>query len=75
MYIYVYIYIYKADKGSFIVVCDCEDYIVETEKQLCDKNVYSDVNFESKILQDLAEKSNEIFEHLKRKGKGNRKRT
>ena len=50
-------------------VWDREDYIVEAEKQLSDKNMYRDVNFKSKILQDLAEISNDIFKNLKRKGK------
>ena len=59
----------KADKGSCVVVWDREDYISEAEKQLSDKNVYRDVNFKSKILQDLAETSNNIFKNLKRKGK------
>ena len=46
---------------------DLKDYIAEEEKQLNDKNVYRDVNFKSKILQDLAEIN--IFRNLKRKGK------
>ena len=57
------------DKGSCVVVWDCDDYIAEAEKQLSDKNVYSDVNFNSEILQNLAETSNDIFKNLKRKGK------
>ena len=57
------------DKSSCVVVWDCDDYIADTEKQLSDKNVYSDVNFNSKILQNLAETSNDIFKNLKRKGK------
>ena len=57
------------DKGSCVVVWDCDDYIAEAEKQLSDKNVYSDVNFNSEILQNLAETSNDIFKNLKRKDK------
>ena len=57
------------DKGSCVVVWDREDYIAEAEKQLSDKNVYRDVNFKRKILQDFAETSNDIFKNLKRKEK------
>ena len=35
----------KADKGSTVVVWDCNDYILEAEKQLSDANVYKDVSF------------------------------
>ena len=34
------IVIKKADKGSCEVVWDCEDYLLEAQKQLQDKNVY-----------------------------------
>ena len=46
-----------------------EDYTAEAEKLLRDKSVYRYVNFKSKILQHLAETSNDIFKNLKRKGK------
>ena len=59
----------KACKGSCVVAWDREDYIAEAEKQLSDKSLHRDVNFKSKILQDLAETSNDIFRDLKRKGK------
>ena len=59
----------KVDKGSCVVVWDRDDYIVEAEKQLSDKNAYRDVNFNCKILQNLAETSNDIFKNFKRKGK------
>ena len=59
----------KACKGSCVVACYREDYIAEAEKQLSDKSLHRDVNFKSKILQDLAETSNDIFRDLKRKGK------
>ena len=58
----------KADKGSSLVVWDRYDYIAETEKQLKDQNVYKDVDFTEKILQDLAETSNKMFRSLKTKG-------
>ena len=63
------IVIKKVDKGSCVVVWDCEDYIAEAENQLSDKTVYRNVNFKSKILQDLAETSNDIFKNLEKKRK------
>ena len=63
------IIIKKADKGSCVVVLDRDDYIAKAEKQLSDKNVQRDVNFNSKILQYIAETGNDIFKNLKRKGK------
>ena len=62
------IVIKKADKGSCVVVWDCSDYKAEAEKQLSDQNVYRDVDFKDKILQDLADSSNKLFQNLKRKG-------
>ena len=59
----------KADKGSCVVVWDRNDYIVEAEKQLRDKNIYQDVNFSDRILRDLVDKSNKMFRSLKREGK------
>ena len=40
------IVIKKANKGSTVVVWDRNDYILETEKQLSDANVYKDVSFD-----------------------------
>ena len=51
----------KAGKGSSVVVWDRYDYIAQAEKQLKDQNVYKDVEFTEKILQDLAETSNKMF--------------
>ena len=62
------IVIKKAYKGSCVVASNREDYIAETEKQLSDNDVYRDVNFKSKILQDLVETSNGIFRNWKIKG-------
>ena len=59
------IIIKKADKGSCVVVWDRNDYIVEAEKQLGDKNIYQDVNVSDRILRDLVDKSNKIFRSLK----------
>ena len=55
----------KADEGSCLVVWDRNDYIVETENQLGDKNIYQDVNFSDRILPDLVDKSNKMFRNLK----------
>ena len=62
------IVIKQADKGSCVVVLDRSDYIAGAEKQLSDQNVYRDVDFKDKILQDLADSSNKLFQNLKRKG-------
>ena len=58
----------KADKSSNVVLWDCYGYIAEAEKQLKDKNVYKDVDFSEKILQELAETSSKMFRSLKTKG-------
>ena len=44
---------------------DCECYIAEAEKQLGDVTVSKDVNFKEKILQDLAEPSNNLFRNIR----------
>ena len=43
----------KADKGSCMVVWDRNDYLMEAEKQSSDKNVYKEVKFNEKLMQDL----------------------
>ena len=63
------IVIKKADKGSSVVVWDCYDYIEEAEKQLKNQNIYKDIEFTEKILQDLAETRNKMFRSLKTKEK------
>ena len=63
------IVIKKADKGSTVVVWDRNDYILEAEKQLSDANVYKDVSFNEKNLQELVGTSNQLFQNLKSKGK------
>ena len=63
------IVIKKADKGLCVVVWDREDYIAEASKQLNDEGVYKKVKFKDKILQELAKKSNCVFNGLKQKGK------
>ena len=55
----------KADKGSCMVVWDRNDDIAVAEKQLSDENIYKDVNFKDKILQELTDNSNKMFKSLK----------
>ena len=62
------IVIKKADKGSCIVVWDREDYLLEAERQLGDTSIYKDVSFNDKVLSDLVDNSNKLFQCLKRKG-------
>ena len=50
-------------------IWDRNYYIVETEKQMADKNIYQDVNFSDRILRDQVDKSNKIFRSLKSQGK------
>ena len=63
------IVIKKADKGSTVVVLDCNDYILEAEKLLSDANVYKDAFFNEKNLHELVGTSNQLFQNLKSKGK------
>ena len=55
------IVIKKADKGSTVVVWDCNDYIPNAEKELSDANVYEYVSFNENILQDLWEQIISFF--------------
>ena len=59
----------KADKGYCVVVWNHINYIKEAEKQLNDTNVYKDVCFNEKLLQELVGASNKLFQNLKAKGK------
>ena len=63
------IVIKRADKGSTVVVWDCNDYILNAEKQLSDANVYKYVSFNENISQDLVGTNNQLFQDLKSKGK------
>ena len=58
----------KADKGSCVVFWDRNDYLMEAEKQLSDKNVYKEVKFNEKLIQDLTKTSNKIFRNLRNGG-------
>ena len=59
------IVIKRVDKGSCVVIWDRNDYLLEAEKQLRDKKVYRDVEYNVNILKDLAEASNEMFSGLR----------
>ena len=52
----------KPDKGSSIVIWDWSNYIMEAEKQLNDKAVYKDVNFNKDLIPNLTGKSNRLFD-------------
>ena len=58
----------KADKGSCVVVWDREDYLLEAQKQLQDKNVYKKMHFNETLIQDLTETSKKMFRNLKNEG-------
>ena len=49
-------------------VWDQNDYLMEPERQLSEKNVYKEVNFNEKLIQDLTETSIKIFRSLKNRG-------
>ena len=50
------------------MVWDREDYLLEAERQLGDTSIYKDVSFNDKVLSDLVDNSNKLFQCLKRKG-------
>ena len=54
----------KVDRGSCVVVWERNDYLMEAEKQLSDKNIFKEVKFNKKSIQDLTETSNKIFRNL-----------
>ena len=56
-----------ADKGSSIVVWDRLDYLAEAEKQLSDSKTYKEVQWSEEDQIKLVEKSNSMFEELKKK--------
>ena len=51
-----------------MVVWDRNDYLMEAEKQLSDKNVHKEVKFNEKLIQDLTETSKKIFRNLRNAG-------
>ena len=63
------IVIKKLDKESCDVVWDRNDYIKEAQKELNDTNVYKDVSFKDKLLEELVGTCNKLFRYLEAKGK------
>ena len=61
------IIIKPADKGSCVVLWDREYNLAEAEKQLQDVKIYEDTDFEESDSVKLVEKSNTIFESLRKK--------
>ena len=56
-----------ADKVSSIIVWDRLNYLAEVEKQLSDSDTYKEVKLPEKEQVKLVEKSNSMFEGLKKK--------
>ena len=56
-----------ADKESSMVVWDRLDNLAEAEKELSDSNTYKEVKLSEKHQVKLVEKSNSMFEGLKKK--------
>ena len=61
------IIIKPADKGSCVVVWDREHYIAEADRQFKDNEAYENSSFEDVDLVKLIEKSNSIFESLRKR--------
>ena len=57
----------KADSGLCIVIWGRNDYLMEAEKQLSNKNVYQEVSTSENILSKLAEMSNKMFNSLSKR--------
>ena len=54
-----------ADKSSYVVVWDREDYLAEGYKQLSDTSTYVEVKkYNYKLLSQLTEKSNKFLKRL-----------
>ena len=61
------IFIKPADKGFCVALWDREDYLAEAEKQLQDIDIYEDSDFKESDLVKLVEKSNTMFQSLRKK--------
>ena len=61
------IIIKPAEKGSCVVLWDREDYLTEAGKQLQDVDIFEDTDFKESDLVKLVEKSNTMFQSLRRK--------
>ena len=46
------------------MIRDRDDYLAEAERQLKDENVYRNVKFNEKLIEDLTEHSNKIFKDI-----------
>ena len=62
------IVIEKADKESYIVIWDINDYVKEAEFRFSNQNVYKSVAFQDKILTEFVEKNNHFLKSLKVSG-------
>ena len=58
------IIIKSADKGSYVVLWDRDDYLCEANRQLCDTKVYQQVDIDSDVIADLVKYSNDFFASL-----------
>ena len=56
-----------ADKGSCVVVWNRGDYLAEADKQLKDDETYKSSSFKYADLIKLGEKSNSIFQSLRKR--------
>ena len=61
------IIIKPADKGSSVVVWDRGDYLAEADRQLKDNETYESSSFKDADLIKLVEKSNSIFQSLRKR--------
>ena len=61
------IVIKRADKDSCVVIWERDNYLLEAKKQLKDKKIYRNVEYNVNIIRDLAVACNEMFSGLKRR--------
>ena len=61
------IFIKPAGKGFCVALWDREDYLAGAEKQLQDIDIYEDSDFKESDLVKLVEKSNTMFQSLRKK--------
>ena len=66
--IYMYVCSYrKLTKDQVLLFGGRNDYLMEAEKQLRDKNVYQEVSNSENILSKLTKMSNKMFSSLKKR--------
>ena len=46
----------KIYEGSYVVICNSTDYLLEAERKLNDSNAHNDVPFKEKLLANLVDK-------------------